>query len=105
MRVVATRLLCLWLSLGLILGQSASAVSVRDHHPDTAIEIAGDSGAETLPAQACHPGVACLAFVLPEGPATTLSLSIVNSLQPTLTLVKRRFVGPSVTLPPPRILI
>jgi hypothetical protein len=95
-------LLSVVLTLGLVLGQTAEAGPVEDHHPGTWVEIAGNAGQETAPAPACHPGLACSVFVLPDGPVTALSLSIVITLRPDLTQSQRRFGGPSVTLPPPR---
>ena len=97
-------LLSMVLALGLILGQSAEAGSVQIHHPDMSIEVAGASGQETVPAPACHPGLTCTALVVPEGPVTALSSSVVIVLRPDLTQSQRRFGGPSVTLPPPRTL-
>ena len=102
LRVVSMWLLSLVLMLGLVLGQTAEAGSVEDHHPGTSVEIAGNSAQETAPAPACHPGLACTVFVLLEGPVTALSLSIVITLRPDLMQSQRRFGGPSVTLPPPR---
>jgi hypothetical protein len=101
-RFVSMWLLSLVLTLGLVLGQAAEAGSVEDHHPETSIEIASNLGQETAQAPACHPGLACSVFVLPDGPVTALSLSIVITLRPDLTQSQRRFGGPSVTLPPPR---
>jgi hypothetical protein len=105
LRFVSMWLLSLVLTLGLVLGQAAEAGPVEDHHPGTSIEMAGNSGQETAPAPACHPGLACTFFVLPEGPVAALSLAIVITLRPDLTQSQRRFGGPSVTLPPPRTLI
>lgn len=101
-RFVSIWLLSVVLTLGLVLGQTAEAGPVEDHHPGTWVEIAGNAGQETAPAPACHPGLACSVFVVPEGPGTALSLSIVITLRPDLTQSQRRFGGPSVTLPPPR---
>lgn len=101
-RFVSMWLLSVVLTLGLVLGQTAEAGPVEDHHPGTSVEIAGNAGQETAPAPACHPGLACSVFVVPEGPITALSLSIVITLRPDLTQSQRRFGGPSVTLPPPR---
>ena len=101
-RFVSMWLLSVVLTLGLVLGQTAEAGPVEDHHPGTSVEIAGNAGQETAPAPACHPGLACSVFVLPDGPVTALSLSIVITLRPDLTQSQRRFGGPSVTLPPPR---
>lgn len=95
-------LLSVVLTLGLVLGQTSEAGPVEDHHPGTWVEIAGNAGQETAPAPACHPGLACSVFVLPDGPVTALSLSIVITLRPDLKQSQRRFGGPSVTLPPPR---
>ena len=103
-RFVSMWLLSVVLTFGLVLGQAAEAGSVEDHHPETSIEIASNLGQETAPAPACHPGLACTFFVLPDGPVTALSLSIVITLRPDLTQSQRRFGGPSVTLPPPRTL-
>jgi hypothetical protein len=105
LRFVSMWLLSLVLTLGLVLGQAAEAGSVEDHHPETSIEVTGNFGQESAPAPACHPGLACTVFVLPEGPVTAVSLSIVITLRPDLTQSQRRFGGPSVTLPPPRTLI
>ena len=104
-RFLSMWFLSLVLTLGLVLGQAAEAGPVEDHHPETSIEIASNLGQETGPAPACHPGLACTVFVLPEGPVTALSLAIVITLRPDLTESQRRFGGPSVTLPPPRTLI
>jgi hypothetical protein len=101
-RFVSIWLLSVVLTLGLVLGQTAEAGPVEDHHPGTSVEVAGNAGQETAPAPACHPGLACSVFVVPEGPGTALSLSIVITLRPDLTQSQRRFGGPSVTLPPPR---
>ena len=101
-RFVSMWLLSVVLTLGLVLGQTAEAGPVEDHHPGTSVEVAGNAGQETAPAPACHPGLACSVFVVPEGPVTALSLSIVITLRPDLTQSQRRFGGPSVTLPPPR---
>lgn len=101
-RFVSMWLLSVVLTLGLVLGQTAEEGPVEDHHPGTSVEIAGNAGQETAPAPACHPGLACSVFVVPEGPVTALSLSIVITLRPDLTQSQRRFGGPSVTLPPPR---
>ncbi|PJF10266.1 hypothetical protein CUR21_05700 [Pseudorhodobacter sp. MZDSW-24AT] len=100
--MVSMWLLSLVLALGLILGQTAEAGPVEDHHPETSIEIASNLGQETTPAPACHPGLACTVFVVSEGPVTALSLSIVITLRPDPKQSQRRFGGPSVTLPPPR---
>lgn len=102
LRLVSMWLLSLVLALGLILGQTAEAGPVEDHHPETSIEIASNLGQETTPAPACHPGLACTVFVVSEGPVTALSLSIVITLRPDPKQSQRRFGGPSVTLPPPR---
>jgi hypothetical protein len=104
LRFVSMWLLALVLTLGLVLGQAAEAGSLEDHHPDTSSEIAGSSDQETASVPACHPGLACTVFVLPEGPVTALSLSILITLRPDLTQSQRRFGGPAVTLPPPRTL-
>ena len=101
-RFVSIWLLSVVLTLVLVLGQTAEAGPVEDHHPGTSVEVAGNAGQETAPAPACHPGLACSVFVVPEGPVTALSLSIVITLRPDLTQSQRRFGGPSVTLPPPR---
>ena len=101
-RFVSMWLLSVVLTLGLVFGQTAEAGPVEDHHPGTSVEIAGNAGQETAPAPACHPGLACSVFVLPDGPVTALSLSIVITLRPDLTQSQRRFGGSSVILPPPR---
>ena len=102
LRLESRWVLSLVLMFGLVLGQAAETGSVEAHHPETSIEIASNLGQETAPAPACHPGLACTIFVLPDGPVTALSLSIVITLRPDLTQSQRRFGGPSVTLPPPR---
>lgn len=104
LRFVSMWLLSLVLTLGLVLGQTAEAGPVEDHHPGTSVEFADNSAQETAPAPACHPSLACTVFVLPEGPVTARSLSIVMTLRPNLTQSQRRFGGPPVTLPPPRTL-
>lgn len=104
-RFVSMWLLSLVLTLGLVLVQTAEAGPVEYHHPETSIEVASNLGQETVPASACHPGLACTVFVLPEGPVTALSQAILITLRPDLTQSQRRFGGPSVTLPPPRTLI
>jgi hypothetical protein len=97
-------LLSVVLALGLVLNESAEAGSAEDHRPDISIESAGVFGQETTPATACHPGLICTAFVVPEGPATALSTSLEIVRWLDLTQSERRFAGPSLTLPPPRIL-
>lgn len=104
LRCVSIWLLSVVLALGLVLGQSAEAGSAEDHHPDISIESAGVFGQETTPAPACHPGLICTAFVVPEGPVTALSTSIEIVLRHEVTQSQRRFGGPSLTLPPPRVL-
>lgn len=102
LRFVSMWLLSLVLTLGLVLGQAVEAGPVENHHPGTSVEIAGNAGQETAPAPACHPGLACAVLVVPEGPVTALSLSIVITQRPDPKQSQRRFGGPSVTLPPPR---
>lgn len=97
-------LLSLVLVFGLVVGQMAEAGAVEDHHPELTVEVDPVAAQETAPAPACHPGLACTAFVLPEGPVTVLSFSPVIVLRPDVTQSQRRFGGPSITLPPPRTL-
>lgn len=103
LRYVSRWLLSTVMALCLVFGQAASAGPVEVHHPHPSIALA-DFGQETAPAPACHPGIACTAFVLPEGPVTALTLSNVIVLRPDVTQSQRRIGGPSVTLPPPRSL-
>ena len=89
---------------GLVVGQTAEAGAVEDHHPEMLIELVPVTAQETAPAPACHPSIACTACVLPEGPVIVLSFSSVIALRPDVPQSQRRFGGPSITLPPPRTL-
>lgn len=97
-------LLSLVMMFGLVVGQTAEAGAVEDHHPELSVELDPVAAQETASAPACHPSIACTAFVLPKGPVTLLSFSPAIVLRPDVTQSQRRFGGPSITLPPPRTL-
>lgn len=104
------RLLWAWsftivLLCGLTIGQSASAFAPVDHHSPTTVETSAGSAGSTNISLSCHPAVACAAFVLPIGALTAFipGYAVVSRLHFAQTQL--RFGGPSVSLPPPRLLI
>ncbi|MBA3909946.1 MAG: hypothetical protein C0524_08660 [Rhodobacter sp.] len=96
------RLLSVVLVLALVLGQWAEAGSVDEHHADLLVENADDFEPAAVPA--CHPGVICTAFVVPEALASKLPNPAVAFLLPGPAQSLRRFGGPTITLRPPRSL-
>lgn len=105
LRRAAGWLLCLALAFVLTFAQSAEAAASVDHHADTAVGVSNPSADQTASAPSCHPGLACAAFVVPDGPASRFIFASVRTLRPELAEAQLRFRGPSVTLPPPRDLI
>ncbi len=99
-------LLSVALAFGLILGPSAEARAFAEL--DAEATVAGlddppsDGGNQTTSAAACHPGIACAAFVVPAGPSPALAGPYDSRLRPEVAQSQRRFGGPTVTLPPPR---
>lgn len=102
-------LLSFALAFGLILGQSAGAGTIAEHHAEASMPVLdafpADAQGEATPAPACHPGIACAAFVVASGPTPMRSVPIVSTLRPDMAQSQRRFGGPTITLPPPRNLI
>lgn len=90
---------------GLTIGQSALAFAPVDHHPPTSVETSGGSAGSTNLSLSCHPALACAAFVMPIGAVTAFIPSHAVVSQPDLAQTQLRFAGPSVSLPPPRLLI
>lgn len=105
MRFVFAWLLSVILVFSLVYGQAYEARTIGDHHPSISIDASDVSTKGSSPAPACHPGITCAAFVLPEGHVAAVYPSIGNVLRSDLTQSQMRFRGPTVTLPPPRILI
>ena len=90
---------------GLIIGQSASAFTMADHHSPTSVEASDGSAGSTNMALSCHPALACAAFVLPTGAVTAFISNYAVVSRPDFAQTQLRFGGPSVSLPPPRLLI
>lgn len=90
---------------GLTIGQSASAFAPVDHHSPTSVEMSDGSAGSTNISLSCHPALACTAFVLPIGAVTAFIPSHAVMSRPRLAQTQLRFGGPSVSLPPPRLLI
>ena len=90
---------------GLTIGQSASAFAPVDHHSPTSVETSDGSAGSTNMSLSCHPALACTAFVLPIGAVTAFTPSHAVVSRPGFAQTQLRFGGPSVSLPPPRLLI
>ena len=104
------RLLWAWsfmivLLCGLIIGQSVSAFAPVDHHSSTSVETSDGSAGSTNISLSCHPALACAAFVLPIGAVTAFIPGYAVVSRPHIDQTQLRFGGPSVSLPPPRLLI
>ena len=104
------RLLWAWsftivLLCGLTIGQSASAFAPVDHHSPTSVETSDGSAGSTNISLSCHPALACAAFVLPIGAVTPFIPGYAVVSRPHFAQTTLRFGGPSVSLPPPRLLI
>lgn len=104
------RLLWAWsftivLLCGLTIGQSASAFDPVDHHSPTSVETSDGSAGSTNISLSCHPALACTAFVLPIGAVTAFIPGYAEVSRPHFAQTQLRFGGPSVSLPPPRLLI
>ncbi len=104
------RILWVWsftivLVCGLTIGQSASAFAPVDHHSPTSVETSDGSAGSTNISLCCHPALACAAFVLPFGAVTAFIPSYAVMSRPHFAQTQLRFGGPSVSLPPPRLLI
>ena len=104
------RLLWVWsftivLLCGLTIGQSASAFAPVDHHSPTSVETSDRSAGSTNISLSCHPALACAAFVLPIGAVTAFIPGYAVVSRPHIAQTQLRFGGPSVSLPPPRLLI
>ncbi|MDO8982319.1 hypothetical protein [Cypionkella sp.] len=102
---------CLWvlsfavvLLCGLIIGQSASAFATVDHHTPTSVEASDDSAGSTNMSLSCHPALACTAFVIPTGAVPAFISNFAAVSRPDFAQTTLRFGGPSVSLPPPRLL-
>jgi hypothetical protein len=104
LRVVSMWLLTVALVMGLVLGQSAEAASGNEHHSDLTVEAADTPDQQSSATPACHPGVICTAFVLPDALSSIQPTVVPAVLQPGAEQSQRRFGGPAITLPPPRIL-
>jgi hypothetical protein len=103
------RLLWVWsfaivLLCGLTIGQSASAFAPVDHHSPTSVEMSDGSAGSTNISLSCHPALACAAFVLPIGAVTAFTPGYAVVSRPHFAQTQLRFGGPSVSLPPPRLL-
>ena len=96
-------LLTVALVMGLVLGQSAEAAPGNEHHGLT-VEAADTPEQQSSVTPACHPGVTCTAFVLPDALASIQPKAVPAVLQPDAEQSQRRFGGPAITLPPPRTL-
>lgn len=90
---------------GLIIGQSASAFATVDHHPPTSVEASDRPAGPANMSLSCHPALACAAFVLPTGAVIAFISNYAVVLRPDFAQAPLRFGGPSVSLPPPRLLI
>lgn len=90
---------------GLTIGQSASAFAPVDHHSPTSVETSDGSAGSTNISLSCHPALACAAFVLPIGAVTAFIPGYAVVSRPQFAQTQLRFGGPSVSLPPPRLLI
>jgi hypothetical protein len=90
---------------GLTIGQSASAFAPVDHHSPTSVETSDGSAGSTNISLSCHPALACISFVLPIGAVTAFISSYAVVSRPHFAQTQLRFGGPSVSLPPPRLLI
>ena len=103
-RFVSMWLLTVALVMGLVLGQSAEAASGNEHHSDLTVEAADTPDQQSSATPACHPGVICTAFVLPDALASIQPTAVPAVLQHDAEQSQRRFGGPAITLPPPRTL-
>jgi len=90
---------------GLIIGQSASAFATAGHHPPTSVEASDGPAGPANISLSCHPALACAAFVLPIGAVTAFIPGYAVVSRPHFAQTQLRFGGPSVSLPPPRLLI
>ena len=104
LRFVSMWLLTVALVMGLVLGQSAEAASGNEHHSDLTVEAADTPDQQSSATPACHPGVICTAFVLPDALSSIQPTAVPAVLQPDAEQSQRRFGGPAITLPPPRTL-
>ena len=104
LRFASMWLLTVALVMGLVLAQSAEAASGKEHHSDLTVEAADTPEQQSSVTPACHPGVTCTAFVLPDALAAIQPKAVPAVLQPDAEQSQRRFGGPAITLPPPRTL-
>ena len=104
LRFASMWLLTVVLVIGLVLGQSAEAASGTEHHSSSTVEAAYTPEQQSSVTPACHPGVTCTAFVLPDALASIQPKAVPAVLQPDAEQSQLRFGGPAITLPPPRTL-
>lgn len=89
----------------LIVGQSASAFPAPDHHATSSTASSGTPWAEPAAVVlSCHPALACATFVIPSGATGAFVSGYAVVLLPEFAQTRPRFGGPSVSLPPPRLL-
>jgi len=101
LRYTSMWLVTVALVLGLVLGLSAEA-SGNEHLSGLTVEAADTSDHQSSATPACHPGVICTAFVLPDALALIQPSAGLAVLQADAEQSQRRFGGPAITLPPPR---
>lgn len=103
--------LAMWLvsiavAFGLIFGQVAEARPLAAHHAGAKFTVViaelTESRQDVTPGPACDPGIACATFVVPAGPFPLRADAIAGILRPYSRRSRRRFGGPTVSLPPPR---
>ena len=90
---------------GLIAGQSASSFAAVDHHVPTSVVASGAPAESTDVALSCHPALACAAFVIASTAVAAFISDHAKMSRPDLAPTQLRFGGPSVSLPPPRLVI
>lgn len=93
------------LFFSLTLGESTSAFAPVDHHSPTSAGSYDSHASSTEISQSCHQVLACTALVLPIGSTAAFFSDNAVRLQPNLAQSQLRFSGPSVSLPPPRLLV
>lgn len=104
-RFVWACLFAIVLLCGLTIGQSASAFASVDHHSPTSVEASDGNAGSANMSLSCHQVLACTAFVLPIGAVTAFISNYAVVSRPNFAQTQLRFGGPSVSLPPPRLLI
>lgn len=90
---------------GLTFSQSASAFATADHHAQTSVEASDGLTGLTSVSLSCDPALVCAAVVLPIGAVTAFTPSYAVVSRPNFAQTQLLFGGPSVSLPPPRLLI